>query len=35
MPAAKLSHATIARAVRLSKGAVSKYVSQAQAQGLS
>ena len=32
---AKLSHATIARAVGLSKGAVNKYVSLAQARGLS
>lgn len=32
---AKLSHATIARAVGLSKGAVGKYVSLAQANGLS
>ena len=32
---AKLSHATIARAVGLSKGAVNKYVSLAQAQGVS
>jgi transposase len=31
---AKLSHAKIARAVGLSKGAVNKYVSLAQAQGL-
>jgi len=32
---AKLSHEKIARAVGLSKGAVNKYVSLAQAQGLS
>jgi transposase len=32
---AKLSHATIARALGLSKGAVNKYVSLAQAQGVS
>ena len=32
---ARLSHEKIARAVGLSKGAVNKYVSLAQAQGLS
>lgn len=32
---ARLSHATIARAVGLSKGAINKYISLAQARGLS